>query len=176
MEKTMRPTYWLIGTLTVLAALLAGCGVATAPQPTLTTQPIQPTLVQKTMVATRVVEPPQPAATAVPLVEEIVKQPGATPFPTDGALKDLAASARDDLAKRLSVPAAQIDLLELSQVTWPDGSLGCPKPGMMYTQSLVDGVLIRLRAGEAIYEYHSGGSGAAFYCEKPRKALPDQTR
>ncbi len=177
MEKTMRrPTYWLIGALAVVAALLAGCGAAAAPQPTLTAQPTQPALVQKTMVATRMVEPPQPAATAVPLVEETVNQPGATPFPVEGPLKDLAASARDDLAKRLSVPAGQIDLLELSQVTWPDGSLGCPKPGMMYTQALVDGVLIRLRAGGAIYEYHSGGSRAAFYCEKPSKALSDQTR
>ena len=105
-----------------------------------------------------------------------MNQPGATPFPVEGPLKDLAASARDDLAKRLSLPAAQIDLLEFSQVTWPDGSLGCPKPGMMYTQALVGGVLIRLRAGETIYEYHSGGSGAAFYCEKPSKALSDQTR
>jgi hypothetical protein len=37
----------------------------------------------------------------------------------------------------------------------------------MYTQSLVDGLLIRLQANGIIYEYHSGGSRDPFYCEKP---------
>jgi len=36
--------------------------------------------------------------------------------------------------------------VEVDAVTWPDTSLGCPKPGMMYPQVLVEGVLVQLRA------------------------------
>ncbi len=52
-------------------------------------------------------------------------------------------------------------------VTWPDGSLGCPQPGMRYTQALVSGSLIVLEANGLFYEYHSGGGGDPFYCALP---------
>ena len=87
------------------------------------------------------------------------------PLPLDPANEAIATQAKQDLAKRLSVSTDQIDLIEVRSVTWPDGSLGCPQPGMMYTQMVVDGLLIRLRARGNIYEYHSGGSRAPFLCQ-----------
>ena len=72
-----------------------------------------------------------------------------------------------DLAIRLGVDAATIEVVAEEAVTWRDGSLGCAKPGFAYTQALVDGSRITLRADGTDYEYHSGGSEPPFWCEKP---------
>jgi len=77
--------------------------------------------------------------------------------------------ATRDLAGRLGVPASDIVLVRQQAVTWRDGSLGCPKKGMMYTQALVDGTLIVLQVDGKTYPYHSGDGRAPFYCENPRE-------
>jgi hypothetical protein len=72
-----------------------------------------------------------------------------------------------DLSGRLGISANEIEVVTEENVTWRDGSLGCPKPGMMYTQALVEGALIVLRAGGRDYSYHSGAGRPPFYCENP---------
>lgn len=88
------------------------------------------------------------------------------PTPSSALLQKLVAEAKGDLAKRLDMPTDQIDLVELSPVVWPDGALGCPKPGVAYTQVQQEGLLIRLHAGKRIYPYHSGGGASPFLCEQ----------
>jgi len=87
------------------------------------------------------------------------------PTPLDPSLEKIVTQAKDDLAQRLAIDPAQIELVEAASVTWPDGSLGCPQPGMMYTQVQVDGLRLRFRAGGRIYEYHGGGGRAPCLCE-----------
>ena len=82
---------------------------------------------------------------------------------TSQQLKD----AIQDLSGRLSVSPDDIRVITEKNVTWRDGSLGCPQKGMMYTQALVPGTLIVLRVDDTEYEYHSGGGRAPFYCENP---------
>jgi hypothetical protein len=65
----------------------------------------------------------------------------------------------------LNVPETDIEVVSSEAVTWNDGSLGCPQPGMAYVQVQVDGSLIRLRAGGRDYEYHSGGQRGPFLCQ-----------
>ena len=72
-----------------------------------------------------------------------------------------------DLASTLALAEAEIEVVEASSVVWPDGSLGCPEPGMMYTQVTVEGIRIILRAQGQEYTYHGGGNQAPFLCEKP---------
>jgi hypothetical protein len=84
----------------------------------------------------------------------------------------LAQTARTDLAKRLGIDEASIELIRIEEVTWPDGGLGCPRPGMAYTQALVNGSLIVLRFQGVHYEYHTGPSGEPFYCAHPQAPLP----
>jgi hypothetical protein len=76
--------------------------------------------------------------------------------------------AKADLTKRLGVDAAQVTVVSSEDVTWPDGSLGCPEPGMRYTQALVPGNRTVLEAGGKQYSYHSGGHRAPFLCEQPQ--------
>jgi hypothetical protein len=85
----------------------------------------------------------------------------------DPALRPLVATAVNDLARRLGVDPAAITIVEARSVVWPDGSLGCPRPGMAYTQVQQDGALIRLRAQGRDFNYHSGGSRPVFLCETP---------
>jgi hypothetical protein len=49
-------------------------------------------------------------------------------------------------------------------VTWSDGSLGCPRPDMSYTQALVPGYRIRIRAGERLLDYHASQRGQFVLC------------
>ena len=86
---------------------------------------------------------------------------------------NLVEQAKEDLAARLGIPISEIDLLIIEEVTWRDGSLGCPQPGMFYTQALVNGSLIQLLHDENIFQYHSGRGGAPFLCENPPNNLED---
>jgi len=79
-----------------------------------------------------------------------------------------AAHAVEDLARRLGLPAAEVVLVRESRVTWSDGSLGCPRKGMMYTQALVPGMQIVLEAGGRRYAYHAAAGEQPFLCENPR--------
>jgi hypothetical protein len=83
----------------------------------------------------------------------------------DPALDPYVAIARADLAGRLAVPAESIEVVAATLVTWPDGSLGCPQPGMSYTQVPVDGAMIVLRAGDKDFGYHTGGQQGPFLCQ-----------
>lgn len=70
-----------------------------------------------------------------------------------------------DAAERLSVDPIQLTVLVAEQVTWPDGSLGCPQPGMSYTQALVDGYRVVVEAADTELDYRVGGSGGFRLCE-----------
>jgi hypothetical protein len=76
----------------------------------------------------------------------------------------VVAQAKADLAERLGIDAAQVTVVSSTSVTWPDGSLGCPKPGMHYTQALVEGSRTVLEAGGKQYDYHAGNGRPPFLC------------
>ena len=80
--------------------------------------------------------------------------------------------AIQDLSGRLGIPSGEVQAVSEKRVTWRDGSLGCPKEGMMYTQSLIEGTLIVLRVEGRDYQYHSGQGRAPFYCENPVSPAP----
>jgi len=80
-------------------------------------------------------------------------------------------TAVKDLADRLGIPADEINVVRAESVTWRDGSLGCPRKGMSYTQALVPGTLIVLSTGGRIYQYHSGRNGPPVYCASPQAPL-----
>lgn len=88
------------------------------------------------------------------------------------ALKPLVDATVADLAQRLRIPPAEVCVLEARSVVWPDRSLGCPRPGMLYPQVLQDGVFIRLQAQGRAYAYHGGGSRAPFLCDSPERRDP----
>lgn len=61
----------------------------------------------------------------------------------------------------------EIKTESVETVTWPSGALGCPKPGMNYTQALVPGYRIVLIANGRKFSYHGRKGGDPFYCANP---------
>lgn len=146
----------------------------TAPASKETAMPDQPT--------------PQPSATAGPtpraaasLVPAGAAPDQPAPVPANSAvvappfgpeLTAMVDTSKADLGQRLALPVDQVELVEMWTVVWPDKGLGCPRSGMEYLQVPVDGLLIRLRAGGQIYDYHGDGLKPPFLCEQKLRVAP----
>lgn len=85
-----------------------------------------------------------------------------------GISGDLLNSVLDDAAQRLGVSTDALVVTRAEAVTWNDGSLGCPEPGMFYTQALVDGYWIVVEAGNQSLDYRATGSGNFRICDRPQ--------
>lgn len=86
---------------------------------------------------------------------------------------ELLARIRADAAARLGVEPAALQVIRAEAVTWNDGSLGCPRPDVLYTQALEPGYWVVLRAGEQQLDYRARESGYFLICEAPKeKGLP----
>jgi hypothetical protein len=83
-----------------------------------------------------------------------------------------AETAVADLAVRLGVDAGSISVVSAEEVTWPDRSLGCPQPDMLYAQVLTNGSRIVLEHDGTRYAYHSGAGRGPFYCAAPSAPVP----
>ena len=91
------------------------------------------------------------------------KTPGATFIAGRRPATELAI---EDLAQRLGVPQTSISVLSVSSDDLPAQDLGCPaeKGGRITpaAPALVIGQIVRLQAGEQVYEYHIRGQRVAF--------------
>ncbi|MDO8456521.1 MAG: hypothetical protein Q7T07_06380 [Burkholderiaceae bacterium] len=85
-------------------------------------------------------------------------------------------AALADAARRTGIDAAALKVASAERVTWLDGSLGCPEPDMMYTQALVPGYRIRIKAGGETLDYHAGTRGAPLLCPPARAVDPASER
>jgi len=70
-----------------------------------------------------------------------------------------------DLVERTNTEKQKIKVIRSESVTWNDGALGCPKPGMFYTQALVKGYWVILQINEISYDYRVSDSGYFTLCE-----------
>jgi hypothetical protein len=71
----------------------------------------------------------------------------------------------DDLAERLGEPVVDPTVISVVAKTWNDGSLGCPQPGQVYTQALVDGFQVVLEVDGEEFDYRIGGGTDVRLCE-----------
>lgn len=106
------------------------------------------------------------SATAANQAEAAPAVPTTPSVDTNSILSlELASQAAiADAARRSGLAVASLKLLSAERVTWSDGSLGCPQPGMLYTQALVPGYRIRIQAGAATLDYHAGLRGSPRLC------------
>jgi hypothetical protein len=87
-------------------------------------------------------------------------------------LQSIVDAARKDAVSRVGVPANAITVQSALRVTWRDGSLGCPEPGVQYTQALVPGWRVILRAGDQTLDYHAAANGHLILCPRERAIEP----
>jgi len=110
-------------------------------------------------------------------------KPTLEPAPTEATVSDpppddtiinssLVQLAIADLRDLVDDAEADVVVLSVEEVTWRDGSIGCPQPDMRYTQALVNGTRIRLSIAGVVFEYHSAENGEPFYCANPDEPLP----
>lgn len=78
---------------------------------------------------------------------------------------DLLSAVIADLKENQGIDEAVVELVRAESVVWRDGSLGCPQPGMMYTQALIPGYWVVLRHGELDYDYRLSENGTFFLCD-----------
>ena len=101
--------------------------------------------------------------------------PPATPERTPmipAPLQEAVQAALKDAAGRTGSDAASLKVALAEEVTWPNGGMGCPAPGRMYTQALVPGYRIRITAGSQTLEYHGGRQGPPAFCPADRVTGP----
>ncbi len=104
--------------------------------------------------------------------------PAPAPGPAVVSLDSIVEAAVADAMQRTGLGRDGIRVLSAEPVTWSDGSLGCPEPGMMYTQALVPGYRVRLEARGVVLDYHASARGRPALCPAGRAQdpLPDASR
>jgi hypothetical protein len=102
------------------------------------------------------------------------------PAPAAGAARgavSVAAQIRPQLAARLGVPPDALRLVVEEAVRWSDSSLGCPKPGMMYTQVITPGWRLGFAGRDGrTHEVHANRDGSHWVlCSRAaRTAVPEE--
>ncbi|PLS77189.1 MAG: hypothetical protein CYG59_25060 [Chloroflexi bacterium] len=108
------------------------------------------------------VQPSAPAVEASPAGSASDKLPA----DNAGSSPTLETQASAALAAHLNKTAADLTLVQKEATEWSDGSLGCPRPDMMYTQVIVPGYKLTYSDGTTTYEVHTDETGTqAVWCE-----------
>ena len=89
---------------------------------------------------------------------------GQAEMPMIPTLESIVESVLENAATRTGIARANLTVESAISVTWPDGSLGCPQPGMIYTMALVPGYRIQVRAGKDLLDYHASRRGHFVLC------------
>lgn len=105
-------------------------------------------------------------------LEERVPPSEETPIVGE-APDELLTAVMEDLASRKDVQRNEISVIQAEFIIWNDGSLGCPQPGQVYTQALVEGYKIVLEANGETYDYHANDRGFFMLCKN--SSLPPVT-
>ncbi|MEZ4659814.1 MAG: hypothetical protein R2911_19845 [Caldilineaceae bacterium] len=97
----------------------------------------------------------------------VSQAPGASAAALSELEQALVQRSTDDLAAELGVAADTISLVQIEAVEWPDSSLGCPQPDMMYAQVITSGYQIVLETNGQTYNYHtdSNPDGQVVHCQ-----------
>lgn len=78
----------------------------------------------------------------------------------------------DDLVRRALIRRENVTVKSASEQTWPNGALGCARPGDMYTQALIEGYRVVLSTAGNDYHYHSDRGGRFILCQEGAALQP----
>jgi len=171
----------MLGPFTLLLSIaLAACAPLQLPSPTPEATAPPTEFVQPSPEPTLASEPAATATPELAATEGIPVLPSlpdflvpVTPSPAaDGIVGPLPEALQNqllaDITQRLAGSEGarmNLTLVRAEPVTWPDGSLGCPQPGVFYTQALVEGMWVVYEVGGAVFDYRVDERGRFFLCE-----------
>ncbi len=157
------------------AVLSVACSSATpAASPTTSAVPVSaaPTAAPPTSAAPSL-SAASPTAVITPAPNETLELPdliGEVP-------EEILLPIMQEVAGATGSALPDLTVVEARAVTWNDGSLGCPEPGLMYTQALVEGYWVVIEVGGNTYDFRVGTNGDARICPpgegEPPPDLPD---
>ena len=108
--------------------------------------------------------------------------PDTSPTPTEKAPRmqesvpqRILESILNEAATVANVPSEKLAIVRAEAVVWNDGSLGCPEPGMEYTQALVNGYWVVINAGGKTYDFRVDARGRFHLCPAGRGRPPRQS-
>ena len=78
----------------------------------------------------------------------------------------LLGKIRAEVATAQGVNESEVTVVSTQAVNWPNGALGCPKPGMMYTQAIVPGYRVEVEAAGHRFTYHASAKGSFKRCDR----------
>ena len=132
--------------------------------------PIQPKAAdEERAVPTASVAPPQETVVMTPTPQPTKANLPANlpqPAPAGQGAERVVQLARQDLAQKLKMSLEEIREVSVEAVEWPDTSLGCPQPGMMYAQVITPGFRVVLAAKDQTVEYHTDSGRRVVSCTK----------
>lgn len=92
--------------------------------------------------------------------------------PVSDVPRELLDQVLDQAASQAGAGRDEVTIERAEQVIWSDGSLGCPRPGEMYTQALVDGYWVVVNASGQTYDFHLAADGTIKLCPPGRGRPP----
>jgi hypothetical protein len=110
--------------------------------------------------------PPPPTYGPTPTDDQPtpVEPTDAAPPPVGEVPADIMALLLDEVEALSGVDLGDLRVDRAERVTWRDGSLGCPEPGLGYSQALVDGFWVVIVADGEEYDFRIGASGGPRLC------------
>ena len=93
----------------------------------------------------------------------------------EDVLQGILDSILSETARLAKVRREQLVIVRAESVVWNDGSLGCPEPGMMYTQALVNGYWVVIDASGQNYDFRVDNRGNFRLCPPGQGHPPSQS-
>ena len=161
----------------LLITTAASCNSATAPEPEITLPAGLPTeqndaTAQPTPLAsaTAVSQPTNGNSPSIRLTPDAPPPVELVPTLNSSAVTgevpaEIMTAIFADLTASQNVDQAAISVIQAEATVWNDGALGCPQPGEVYTQAIVNGYLIVLAVDGRTYNYHAAENGYFVLCQ-----------
>jgi hypothetical protein len=89
-----------------------------------------------------------------------------------GVPKEILDPILNEASKLARVTHEKLVIVRAEAVVWNDGSLGCPEPGMQYTQAIVNGYWVVIKAAGQTYDFRVGRGGSFRLCPQGRGHPP----
>jgi hypothetical protein len=79
----------------------------------------------------------------------------------------LLAAVLADVSARTGVAPDAATIVTAESTTWPDGSLGCPRPGETHRPVPTPGYRVVVEVAGDVYDYHLTAAGLLRLCASP---------
>lgn len=80
--------------------------------------------------------------------------------------QDMLEPVLEDAAGRADVAVGDLEVIRSQAMVWPDGALGCPRPGEAYIQVIIPGYWVEITGPGGPYDYRLDDRGNFRICDR----------